>query len=122
MKTILLATALAFAMQSPAPALAKGGLAGALGGRALDFSQLKPNTVVLSVVLAGKPDGGAAATQSSRRRAIYVDGILMEMDEEMIVALIRSGIFTVVYPGTNIPWDKGGDRHPNYPPDWVPQI
>ncbi|SPH18487.1 hypothetical protein DEA8626_02026 [Defluviimonas aquaemixtae] len=122
MKRSLFAAGFALATLIATGAAAETRLAGAYGGQTLDFSKLKPNSVVLSVMVTGKPASQQSAARSGGRRAIYVDGILMEMDEEMIVALIRSGIFTVVYPGTNIPWDKGEDRHPNYPPDWLPNI
>lgn len=92
-------------------------------GKKISWSDLPQKSVLLMVQSSGgKKPPAEPASSSARMRQVIVDGILMEMNEEMLVALIRSGIFTVVYPGTNIPWDKNEDRHPNYPPDWVPHI
>jgi hypothetical protein len=89
--------------------------------RKISWSDLPPKSVLLMVQSNGaKKPAAPPASSSARMRQVFVDGILMEMNEEMLIGLIRSGIFTVVYPGTNIPWDKTEDRHPNYPPDWFP--
>ena len=73
---------------------------------------------LLQVRLAKKPDKPGPKASSSKRRPVIVDGILMEMDERMVNALIRAGIFIVVYPGTEVPYDPPPSV-PSYPPDWV---
>lgn len=112
------------AFTTPATAADMNKLAEMLDGKRLDFSQLKPNTITASVALTGKPDTGASAARSSsdgsNRRPIYVDGVLMELPEWVILGQIKMGVFTVVYPGTNIPWTSDEDRHPFYPPPYIP--
>jgi hypothetical protein len=92
-----------------------------LVGKPVSWADLPPKSVILMVQTKGKKASPAAAASSgARMRHVIIDGMLVEMAEEMILALIQSGIFTVVYPGTNIPWDPTEDRHPDYPPDWFP--
>lgn len=104
---------------SGAPALADDHVRGLPTAKVLSkkptAEQLK---TLLQVQLAKKPEKSEPQASSSKRRLVIVDGILMEMDERMVNALIRGGIFTVVYPGTEVPYDPPPSV-PNYPPDWV---
>ncbi len=42
---------------------------------------------------------------SGDRVTVIVDGVMIEMNEGMVNALIRGGVFKVVWAGTNIPVD-----------------
>jgi hypothetical protein len=78
-------------------------------------------SVILSVSTEGagsRPAAPGSAAQTARKRLVSIDGALVELDEAFIRGQIDAGVLTVVYPGTRIPWDPAGDRHPNYPPDW----
>jgi hypothetical protein len=120
MKHLYLA-ALAALCVSPLPAHAETAAALLFEGTDITFRSLPEGTTLLSVATKGRGKAAAvqASARSSGRQPVLVDGVLIEMDEEMIRALIRAGIFTIVYPGTNIPWSEGGTHVPNYPPDWL---
>lgn len=60
----------------------------------------------------------STAGASAAWRPVYVDGVLLKMDEAAIRGQIASGTFTVVYPGTEVPWQSGGTGNPGYPPLW----
>jgi hypothetical protein len=102
--------------KSPAPAAT-------LKGKTLAWSALPPKSVLLMVQTSGT---GTAKPSTARlagtKRPVIIDGVLMELDEEFIVGQVRAGAFTIVYPGTNIPWDRNGPNVPHYPPDWYPPI
>lgn len=89
----------------------------------MDFKDLDEKSIALALMLTeeGKEADESARSSSTERRLVYVDGVLIEMAEWAIVANIRNGFFKVVYPGTNIPWERGERRHPFYPPDWTPE-
>jgi len=55
---------------------------------------------------------------AGERVPIYIDGILVEMFASTIENLIRSGIATVVWPGTTTPVNKG-EKKGGYPPIFI---
>ncbi|MCG6904187.1 MAG: hypothetical protein LJE68_16060 [Rhodobacter sp.] len=119
----LTAFSLALALVLPLGAIASERLPRQFDGKMLKFSELKPNTVAVAVATSGKPDTSSAMSSSSdgsNRRPVIVDGVWMELPEWVILGQIKSGFFIVVYPGTNIPWTADDDRHPFYPPPYIP--
>ncbi|MCX7644127.1 MAG: hypothetical protein N2Z62_02375 [Rhodobacteraceae bacterium] len=106
------------ALPAPAPACET---ARHLGIRSAQARGPGPDSVILSVTAAdpaGRPAAPGSAAQAARKRLVSIDGALVELDEAFIRGQIEAGTFIVVYPGTTIPWDPAGDRHPDYPPDW----
>lgn len=119
--TLLRTAALAALLTVPATLVAADDfVARKVGGTPVSFKRLEPGSVLLSLATQGRGQAQAPKSQASSgtKRTVIVDGVLMELDEEIIRGQIANGVFIVVYPGTNIPWSQGDNRHPNYPPDW----
>jgi hypothetical protein len=115
---MLLAAAAAFAFLPAPVALADAAQAHEFKAKRAMMAAQKASGNALFVTTDRAPQIQAAGAALASRRLVYVDGVLIEMDEEMIRGQVDAGAFTVVYPGTSIPWKPSDDRHPNYPPDW----
>lgn len=51
-------------------------------------------------------------------RPVVIDGVRFEMNPSAIRDLVDAGAFTVVYPGTDIPWHASAGGREGYPPAW----
>lgn len=66
----------------------------------------------------GEKEAQSAARSGNKRRLVVVDGILMEMNENVVNAWLKLGVFKLVYPGTTEPVGFPSEV-PGYPPIWV---
>ncbi len=65
-----------------------------------------------------KQDPEASTRSGTQRRLVIVDGVLMDVPEFLAIGLVKSGFWSVVWPGTRIRVNKGESKG-GYPPDWI---
>lgn len=75
-------------------------------GKIASVQKQKTFAVIQSRATKDQQDVAAKGRSASGKRVtVIVDGVMIEMNEGMVDALIRGGVFKVVWAGTNIPVD-----------------
>lgn len=94
-----------------------------VGAKPANENQIKDKSDVLAATMLKKPSKEEVENQSrsssaGTRRLVYLDGVLVEMFESTIIAWVKSGFMTVVWPGTSVPvgW---GEQRGGYPPIYI---
>ena len=111
--------ALALACLAPSAQALSGEVAEIIGASVIGEPTSKDHAAI--VMGRASPDqvkqvAASAQSNPGRRVPVIVDGVLVEMNEAMVRALLKSGIFILVAPGTSTPYEGG---IPGYPPIWV---